>query len=64
MPHEYLKDIIPNLRDQEKATVADKATSTARAGAALGPWLIKHREAVAKPIVDNFIKAVRDDPAT
>ncbi len=64
IPPTYLKDIVPNLRDQEKATLVEKAASTARAGAVLGPWLIRHREAVAKPIVDGFIKAVREDPAT
>lgn len=44
--------------------MTDKATSTAQVGATLGPWLIKHREAVARPIIENFIDKVRYVPGT
>ena len=44
--------------------VTDKATSTASVGATLGPWLIKHREAVARPIIENFIDKARFIPGT
>ncbi len=60
----YLNDIVPNLRVQASATVMDKAASGAKAATALGPWLIKHREAVSKPLIDQFVKAIRDDPET
>ena len=32
--------------------------------AALGPWLVKHREAVVKPIIEGFVKAVKGEPTT
>lgn len=30
----------------------------------LGPWLIKHRKAVSKPLIDPFIREVRKTPGT
>ena len=42
----------------------DKASSTAKVGITLGPWLIRHREAVSKPIIDGFINTVRYIPGT
>lgn len=32
-----------------------------KAGAAYGPWAIKHREAVTLPVVTEYLKAVRAD---
>lgn len=37
--------IVPNVRDKEKLTLATKATNAAETAAALGPWVVKHREA-------------------
>jgi dienelactone hydrolase len=42
--------------------VLEKGTATAKVGATLGPWLVKHREAVAKPIIDGFIREIRKTP--
>lgn len=36
-----------------------KTLNTLRAGASLGPWLLRHREAVARPAVEGFISSVR-----
>jgi len=33
-------------------------------GTTLPPWLAKHRESVTKPLIDSFIKAVRQTPGT
>jgi len=63
IPHEHLKAIVPNLRDQEKSGVADKAHSAAVMSTSLGPWLIKHREAVSKPLIEKFFSELRSDPS-
>lgn len=41
-----------------------KAFATLRAGASLGPWLLRHREAIARPLVEAFIADVRSIPGT
>jgi dienelactone hydrolase len=45
-------------------TVLQKTASTAKVGTTLGPWLVRHREAVSKPIIDGFIREVRLIPGT
>ncbi|KAK6905254.1 hypothetical protein I203_106074 [Kwoniella mangroviensis CBS 8507] len=62
--HDLLNAIVPNLRVQAEATVASKAVDSAKMAAAMGPWITKHREAVSKPIIENFFKALRADPST
>ncbi|WWC85849.1 uncharacterized protein L201_000716 [Kwoniella dendrophila CBS 6074] len=62
--HNLLNSIVPNLRVQAEATVASKAVDSAKMAAAMGPWVAKHREAVSKPIIENFFKALRADPST
>lgn len=42
----------------------DKTKNTANVGTTLPPWLVKHREAVSKPLIDSFINAVRQVPGT
>jgi Dienelactone hydrolase family len=59
-----LQNIEPPLKDQEKAGVVDKAKNAAIVPATLGPWLLKHREAVSEPIISGFINTVRSIPAT
>jgi dienelactone hydrolase len=49
VPHEHLKAIVPNVRDKAQATLASKAVATATTAAALGPWIVKHREAGMSP---------------
>lgn len=60
----FLQTIEPPLPEREAQTVIQKATSTASVGATLGPWLIRHREAVARPLIENFIDKVRYIPGT
>ena len=42
--------------------MTQKATSTAKVAAALGPWLVKHREGVSKPLIDDFLTGIRNSP--
>lgn len=44
--------------------MTEKATSTASVGVTLGPWLVRHREGVARPLIENFIDKVRYIPGT
>ena len=44
--------------------MADKAKNAAIVPATLGPWLVKHREAVSKPLIDGFVNTVRKTPGT
>jgi dienelactone hydrolase len=39
-----------------------KTLNTLRAGASLGPWLLRHREAVSRPVIEEFISEVRAMP--
>lgn len=61
---EFLQSIEPPLPVRESRNLYDKAASTAATAATLGPWLARHREAVSKPLIDNFIQTVRQIPRT
>lgn len=64
LPHDFLQDIEPPLEVRENLTALEKTAKTAKVGATLGPWLMKHREGVTLPLVDGFIKTVRMIPGT
>jgi len=64
LPKDFLQDIEPRQEDAAQLTMVDKAKKTANVGATFGPWMVKHREAVAKPIIDGFIDSVRKIPGT
>lgn len=64
LPISFLQNVEPPLKDQEKLTLADKAKNAAVIPATLGPWLVKHREAVARPLIDGFVNTVRQIPGT
>jgi dienelactone hydrolase len=64
LPESFLQTVEPPLPTREKLSLADKAVNTAKMGATFGPWLIKHREAVARPLIENFIRSVRMIPGT
>ncbi|KAL8722071.1 MAG: hypothetical protein Q9181_007563 [Wetmoreana brouardii] len=59
LPISLLQNIEPPLKDQEQAGLVDKTKNTAIAGTSLGPWLVKHREAVTLPIVEKFVEDVK-----
>ncbi|KAK4695928.1 carboxymethylenebutenolidase, partial [Phenoliferia sp. Uapishka_3] len=44
-------------------SVVQKGLDTASTMASLGPWLVRHREAVILPIIESFMKALRTDSA-
>ncbi|ORY11256.1 dienelactone hydrolase [Clohesyomyces aquaticus] len=64
LPISFLQDVEPPLPTRESLTLVQKTAATAKVGATLGPWLIKHREAVSKPIIDGFIREIRKTPGT
>lgn len=64
LPLEFLNSVEPPLKTREQQTLIDKAKSTGIVGTTLPPWLVKHREAVTKPLIDSFIRAVRQIPGT
>ncbi|KAA6407447.1 MAG: dienelactone hydrolase family [Lasallia pustulata] len=64
LPISFLQNVEPPLKDREQQGLVDKAKNAAIVPATLGPWLIKHREAVSKPIIDGFINTVRMIPGT
>ena len=64
LPISFLQNVEPPLKDQEHLSVTDKAKNAAIVPATLGPWLVKHREAVSRPLIDGFVNAVRMLPGT
>ncbi|KAF1845918.1 alpha/beta-hydrolase [Cucurbitaria berberidis CBS 394.84] len=62
LPIDFLQTVEPPLPEREALTLAQKAASTAKVGATLGPWLAKHREGVSKPLIDDFLAAVHASP--
>jgi len=63
LPHEFLDTVEPTLNKREKESFIESTKRQASTMATLGPWSIKHREAVSKPKVDAFIAAVKADPS-
>lgn len=60
----FLQTVEPPLPTREARTTLESATATAKIGATLGPWLLRHREAVSRPLIENFIDKVRYIPGT
>lgn len=59
-----LQNVEPPLEKRETLTMADKAKNAAIVSATLGPWLVKHREAVTRPLIHGFVNTVRITPGT
>jgi len=64
LPISFLQNVEPPTKDAEKLTLVQKATNAAVIPTTLGPWLVKHREAVARPLIDGFVNTVRQIPGT
>jgi len=64
LPIEFLQSVEPPLKVREQQGVVEKTKATATVGTTLPPWLLKHRESVAKPLIDSFIKTLKSDPQT
>lgn len=63
VPEHIQAKLVPTKQQQEQKTLVEKATDTATAGATLGPWLVKHREAVVLPLMQKFLNHLRSNPA-
>lgn len=64
LPISFLSTVEPPLPERASRSVIDSAAATATVGATLGPWLLKHRESVSRPLVEGFIRTVRMVPGT
>jgi len=64
LPLSFLDNVEPNLKTQETLTLADKAKNAAIVPVTLGPWLLKHREGVTRPLIDGFVNTLRTVPGT
>lgn len=64
LPIEFLQSVEPSLKAKEQESLLDKAKETVDIMATLGPWLAKHREAVAEPLISGFVNTVRQIPGT
>ena len=63
VPESIQQKLIPTKEQAEQKTLVDKAADTVSIGATMGPWLVKHREAVSLPLIQKFVKHLRSDPA-
>lgn len=61
---QFLQSIEAPLKVRKSRNAFDKMAAMAATAATLGPWLLRHSEAVTKPLIDSFIKAVRQIPGT
>jgi dienelactone hydrolase len=61
---ELLQSIEPPLKKKEQDGFLDKAKETVDVMVHLGPWLVKHREGVAEPIISGFVDEVKKIPGT
>lgn len=64
LPIEFLQSVEPSLKAKEEEGLLDKAKETVDVMATLGPWLVRHREAVAEPLISGFINTVKSIPGT
>ncbi|KAH6709350.1 dienelactone hydrolase family protein-like protein [Leptodontidium sp. MPI-SDFR-AT-0119] len=64
IPLELLNSVEPPLKTREQLTMIDKTKATAAVGVTLPPWLMKHREAVSRPLIESFINTIRQVPGT
>ncbi|KAI9053547.1 hypothetical protein LZ554_002502 [Drepanopeziza brunnea f. sp. 'monogermtubi'] len=64
LPLDFLNSVEPPLKTREQMTMIEKTKATAVVGTTLPPWLIRHREAISKPIIEKFFKDVRQIPGT
>lgn len=61
IPESILSRLVPTKQQAEKKTVVEKAADAAASGAAIGPWIIKHREAVIMPLIQKFLRYIRSE---
>lgn len=64
LPEEFLDDVEPPLKIREELSIVDKGVKQAKVAATLGPWLITHREAVTRPLIEGVVNIVKHTPYT
>jgi len=62
IPVSILSRLLPTKQQEAQKTVAQNAADAAAAGAAVGPWLTKHPEAVVMPRIQKFLSYIRSQP--
>jgi len=64
VPLEHINTITPKKRTQDEGGITGAIKTNATAAYDLVPFVTKHREAVVKPLIDNFFKAIKADSET
>jgi dienelactone hydrolase len=64
LPIDFLQSVEPPMKVRENLSMIEKAKNAVTVGATLGPWMLKHREAIVQPQIDSFIRAVKSVPGT
>ncbi|KAI4187852.1 MAG: hypothetical protein LQ348_004014 [Seirophora lacunosa] len=64
LPVSFLTTIEPPLSTRASLSLSEKASNAASVPITLGPWLLRHREAVSAPLIDGFVNALRTLPGT
>ncbi|KAI9713007.1 MAG: hypothetical protein M1828_001481 [Chrysothrix sp. TS-e1954] len=64
LPYDFLNAAEPPLHVREKLSLIGKGINTAKVATTLGPWIVRHREGVTKPIIDGFINTIKMTPGT
>src|ERR1700712_1293656 len=59
LPYSFLQSVEPPLKEREHLGLLSKTKNSATVAVTLGPWAIKHRESVAKPILDKFFTEIK-----
>lgn len=61
---QHINTITPKKRTQDEGGITGAIKTNATAAYDLVPFVTKHREAVVKPLIDNFFKAIKADSET
>lgn len=64
VPIEHINTITPKKRAQDEGGLTGAIKTNATAAYDLVPFITKHREAVVKPLIEGFVKAVKGDAET
>ena len=56
---DYLNTIVPRKPDEVSAV--EKVANSAATAGIFGPWLLRHREGVSRPLIDTVLNALHDD---
>ncbi|SZF04475.1 unnamed protein product [Blumeria hordei] len=63
-PIEFLRNLEPTLDARQHLSRIERTKAAASMGMELPQWLIRHREVLTKPLIDSFIKTLRECPET